>query len=190
LSDENKLLICCAWAGTAAFASAGYGSGWAPGNCPATFTTKAELQTAVREYNANPDAATATYGPIADWDVSAITDMDQLFYNLQNFNADISSWDTSGVTTMYAMFQVRPARARPLGLESGGLPRALRFCAGADPGPPAPRRAPRPRIARPPFDSAASEAFQQAGELRHVQGHKHVRHVPRALRACPDPQTP
>ena len=86
-------------------------------NPPGYFTTKAFLQTAVREYNANPDAATATYGPIADWDVSAITDMDQLFYNLQNFNADISSWDTSGVTTMYAMFQVRPARARPLGLE-------------------------------------------------------------------------
>jgi len=33
LSDANKLLIRCAWAGTSAFASAGYGSSWGPGNC-------------------------------------------------------------------------------------------------------------------------------------------------------------
>ena len=33
LSDANKLLIHCAWADTSAFASAGYGSSWAPGNC-------------------------------------------------------------------------------------------------------------------------------------------------------------
>ena len=33
LSTANKLLIRCAWAGTSAFASAGYGSTWAPGSC-------------------------------------------------------------------------------------------------------------------------------------------------------------
>ena len=33
LSAANKLLIRCAWAGTPAFASSGYGSGWAPGSC-------------------------------------------------------------------------------------------------------------------------------------------------------------
>ena len=33
LSAANKLRIRCAWAGTPAFASAGYGSGWAPGSC-------------------------------------------------------------------------------------------------------------------------------------------------------------
>jgi len=101
------------------------GSSWAPGSCPATFTTKAELQTAVREYNANPDAATATYGPIADWDVSAITDMSSLFEDdnngydysydelgslLKGFNADISGWDTSSVTDMSSMFRVRSPR--------------------------------------------------------------------------------
>ena len=75
-----------------------------------TFTTKASLQTAVRAYNADPTAAIATYGPIANWDVSAITDMSYLFSGLQNFNADISNWDTSSVTTMARMFDVRSAR--------------------------------------------------------------------------------
>jgi surface protein len=67
--------------------------------------------TAVQAYNANPTAAIKTYGPIAGWDVSMITDMSWLFANLRNFNADISSWDTSKVTNMYGMFHVRPARA-------------------------------------------------------------------------------
>ena len=71
------------------------------------FTRKAELETAVQAYNANPTAAIATYGPIAYWDVSAITDMGGLFRDLKNFNADVSNWDTSSVTTMYSMFWVR-----------------------------------------------------------------------------------
>ena len=78
---------------------------------PGTFTTKASLQTAVQAYNTNPDTATAAYGLIAGWDVSMITNMSWLFYNLNNFNANISSWDTSKVTTMWAMFNVRSARA-------------------------------------------------------------------------------
>jgi hypothetical protein len=40
-----------------------------------TFTTKNPLVTAVQAYNANPTAAIDTYGPIADWDVSAITNI-------------------------------------------------------------------------------------------------------------------
>ena len=80
-----------------------------------TFTTKASLQTAVRAYDANPTAATQTYGgSIAGWDVSMITDMRSLFASLQNFNADISSWDTSKVTNMGSMFGVRSARALTL----------------------------------------------------------------------------
>jgi surface protein len=127
LSDENKLLIRCAWAGNQAFAFAGYGSGWGSGTCPATFTTKASLQTAVQAYNTNPDTATGTYGSIAGWDVSMITNMSYLFNNLKNFNADISSWDTSKVTSMRRMFGVRSARAlAPKSLESA-FPRACRL---------------------------------------------------------------
>ena len=75
------------------------------------FTTKAALRTAVQAFNADPEAATARYGPIADWDVTAITDMSGLFAGLQNINADISNWNTSSVTDMTRMFNVRSAHA-------------------------------------------------------------------------------
>jgi surface protein len=74
---------------------------------PRTFTTKASLETAVQAYDANPNDTIGTYGPIADWDVSAITNMKELFQELRNFNADISSWNTSSVTDMRQMFDVR-----------------------------------------------------------------------------------
>ena len=121
LSNANKLLIRCAWAGTSAFASAGYGSSWGPGTCPATFTTTASLKTAVQAFNANPTAATAEYGPLADWDVSGITDMSYLFKDLKDFNADVSNWDTSSVTNMYQMFYDAAAFNQPLSLDTSSV---------------------------------------------------------------------
>ena len=82
---------------------------------PYAFADKSSLQVAAQEYTADAAAATDTYGPIASWDVSAVTDMSDLFNNLQQFNADISSWDTSSVTNMYKMFRVRSARVPPPG---------------------------------------------------------------------------
>ena len=86
--------------------------------CTYTFTTKASLKTAVQAFNANPTTATATFGPIASWCVSAITDMGYLFYNLQNINADISSWETSSVTDMNGMFYVRSSPCPAPNLQS------------------------------------------------------------------------
>ena len=45
-----------------------------------------------------------------------------------------------------------------------------------------------PPIVCPPFDSAASVIVQPAAVLRHVQGHRYVRHVSGALRSCPGSQ--
>ena len=83
-----------------------------------TFKSHDSLKMAVWEFNDDPTAAIAKYGPIADWCISAITDMRQIFQNLQDFDADISNWDTSNVTSMYYTFYVRSSRACP-NLESG-----------------------------------------------------------------------
>jgi surface protein len=144
LSDANKVLTRCAWAGNAEF-NTKYGFWNGLGACPYAgppyaFTSKDSLSTAVAEYNANVATATAGYGPIAGWDVSAITDMNRLFYTMSTFNADISSWDTSGVTDMTWMFGVRSACPCQQPPQSGPLPapclRRRRAHALPRPGPP------------------------------------------------------
>ena len=82
-----------------------------PPSPPGTFTSKEALKAAVLAFTENADAAIATYGPVADWDVSGVSDMSELFRNMQNFNEDLSNWDTSGVTDMSYMFYVRSAHA-------------------------------------------------------------------------------
>ena len=111
------------------------------------FADKSSLQAAAQEYNTDVTAATYKYGPIASWDVSAITDMSDLFNGLGQFNADISSWDTSSVTDMTDMFDVRSARATPWGPKP---PHAL----------PSPSPACQPRSVSPPFHLAGHRAVQ------------------------------
>jgi len=45
-----------------------------------------------------------TINHIDDWDVSNITDMNQMFQFASNFNQYIGSWDVSSVTDMFSMF--------------------------------------------------------------------------------------
>ena len=89
------------------------------------FTNTADLRTAAQEYTTNQQTAIVTYGPIADWDVSAITDMKGLFLNLNHFNSDISSWNTSGVTDMTRMFEVRAPSVAPYIAFSRTLPACM-----------------------------------------------------------------
>ena len=44
------------------------------------------------------------HGPIGEWDVSQVTDMNQIFYGKNSFNSGISKWKMSSVTTMQGMF--------------------------------------------------------------------------------------
>jgi surface protein len=68
------------------------------------FNTKAELQEAVDLHYEDSNNAISQYGEFNTWNVSAITDMSELFRNNDTFNEDISNWDTSNVTNMEEMF--------------------------------------------------------------------------------------
>ena len=78
-----------------------------------TFTSFSALRIAAEAYDNNLTSAEATYGPIGDWNVAAIDIMDDLFKDLANFDADITSWNTSSVTSMVGMFRVRALCAQP-----------------------------------------------------------------------------
>jgi surface protein len=79
---------------------------------PATpFTTKANLASALANHcnSADPN--------IDAWDVSRVTEMDSLIYNLActaTFNSNIDAWDVSKVTTMEALFSDATAYDQPL----------------------------------------------------------------------------
>ena len=76
------------------------------------------IRTAVAAWLSDSAAAEATYGHISRWGTRGVTDMAELFYEIDgvdyyyyyydegtvSFNEDIGAWDTSGVTTMYRMF--------------------------------------------------------------------------------------
>ena len=68
------------------------------------FSEKTTLQIAVNAWCSDATTASATYGYISTWNVSAVTDMSYLFKDKSTFNDDISSWDVSSVTTMNSVF--------------------------------------------------------------------------------------
>ena len=83
---------------------------------PLTPISQNNIHSAVAEWVANESLAESTYGHISDWDVSSVTNMNQLFTgltsfngdfsNASSFNGDISSWDVSSVTNMEYMFYI------------------------------------------------------------------------------------
>jgi surface protein len=79
-------------------------------NGPKQFQSKQELRDAVVQYcekdPVSMEVLACTYGyPMDKWDASRVTDMSNLFEDLDTFNEDISSWDVSNVTDMREMFQ-------------------------------------------------------------------------------------
>merc|ERR1712032_219815 len=81
-----------------------------PNSCRAmyVFKNEYELKMAIKSclmQTSRGDCNQVPYGPIEDWDVSRIVNMDDLFANAKFFNADISKWDTRRVTSMSRMFE-------------------------------------------------------------------------------------
>ena len=76
--------------------------------------TDSNFQTAVNLWFSDETNATATYGHISDWNVSAVTNMMNAFLNRTSFNENIGSWDTSSVTSMKAMFKNASSFNQPI----------------------------------------------------------------------------
>ena len=73
-------------------------------SCALTPITDDNIHAAVDLWLSDETLSEATYGHISEWDVSSVTDMNQLFNNASTFNSDLSSWDVSSVTDMSSMF--------------------------------------------------------------------------------------
>jgi len=67
--------------------------------------TDNNIRAAVALWITNKRLARTVYGRIGDWDVSGVTDMNNLFNNARKFNDDISRWDVESVTNMNSMFR-------------------------------------------------------------------------------------
>ena len=50
------------------------------------------------------DCSMESYGPIGEWDVSQVTDMNAMFSDAISFNQDLSKWNVGKVTNMEMMF--------------------------------------------------------------------------------------
>jgi len=88
------------------------GSGSGP--TPSPTSTRSQLDAAVTAWCSDSAAATGVYGEINTWDVSAITDMSNLFTGKSTFNSNISGWNVSQVTNMSGMFNGAFAFNQPL----------------------------------------------------------------------------
>ena len=77
--------------------------------------TDDDIRVAVDLWCMNRDAAEKQYGHISDWDVSSVTNMDELFAGKTTFNDDITRWDVSNVTGMKGMFSNATKLDQPIG---------------------------------------------------------------------------
>ena len=118
---ENGLCAPCTGGGTRAA-----GDDPAAGDTGCTFPDRAALKAAVDNCIAvdltgvaccshGADCGAAGTVEMADWDVSLVMSMSDLFNGKGQFNADISRWDTSSVTNMVSMFRDADAFNQDIG---------------------------------------------------------------------------
>ena len=69
------------------------------------FQTRTELDNAIDLYISNKKEGKNIFGEIDKWNITAVTDLSELFKDKNTFNENIGNWDTRRVTTMQAMFE-------------------------------------------------------------------------------------
>ena len=85
-----------------------------PSSAVPVFTTRAALDTDIDR--CITDSVDGVCSPaIGTWNVSAIIDMNNLFRDRLEFNADISAWDVAQVTEMGCIFNGAYAFNQPIG---------------------------------------------------------------------------
>jgi hypothetical protein len=84
------------------------------GGCGKSFSKKTHLIRAINDFVVDKKYARKAHGRINCWDVSRITNMEELFYSYRTFNSNINCWDVSKVTKMNSMFQEASSFNRPL----------------------------------------------------------------------------
>ena len=85
-----------------------------------TSITNSNIVTAVTSWIASPTTATTTWGNIASWDVSAVSNMNELFSATETgrsatFNNNIASWNVASATDMMCLFNGVTAFNQPVG---------------------------------------------------------------------------
>tara|TARA_B100000780_G_C20925639_1_gene368909 strand:- start:2 stop:427 length:426 start_codon:yes stop_codon:yes gene_type:complete len=64
------------------------------------FDRTCEPRKAIDALNADGSGTHSIYGPVAEWDMSLVTDLSYAFKNKGSFNGDISKWQTQNVKSM------------------------------------------------------------------------------------------
>lgn len=62
------------------------------------------IRIAIDLWKYDRQASDILYGPIGEWDVSGVTNMDDLFRSIKGFNENLRNWDVSNVTSMLDIF--------------------------------------------------------------------------------------
>ena len=79
--------------------------------------TNATIKRAVRDYlngGARKQRVVTKYGEIRNWDVSNVTNMEEMFGDAHSFNQPLSNWNVSKVTNMGGMFEDAKSFNQPL----------------------------------------------------------------------------
>jgi len=82
----------------------GYWLGGINTNLPQIITDKQKLLIAVNNWISNPIPVANNYGLIENWDVGNVTNMNNMFFQVSNFNHDLNEWDVGNVASMTGMF--------------------------------------------------------------------------------------